>query len=147
MLFQSDELRYKLIDFLTHYEKNKLAVPAVIHGDTVFTNILQTKTGIKFIDMRGKQGNTCTIYGDKFYDYAKIYQSLIGYDYILNSIDIKYSYTSKFKSHFESLFTKKELKNIKIITCSLLYTMLPLHDVNTDKFKKYIELMYELINY
>jgi hypothetical protein len=36
--------------------------------------------------MRGKIGDTLTIYGDAFYDWAKLYQSLIGYDKILDLI-------------------------------------------------------------
>jgi len=144
--YQIDEFRFAFIQFFNHYEKNKLGIPSVIHGDTVFTNILQTKTGIKFIDMRGKQGNINTIYGDKFYDYAKIYQSIIGYDFILNNIEINYSYVNSLKNYFESLFTKEELTIIKWITSSLLYTLLPLHDEEEEKFIKYIKVMYELQN-
>ena len=42
--------------------------------------------------MRGKIANKATILGDKFYDYAKLYQSLIGYDFILNDKSISFSY-------------------------------------------------------
>ena len=35
--------------------------------------------------MRGKVGDKLTIYGDWLYDWAKIYQSIIGYDEILLS--------------------------------------------------------------
>lgn len=51
------------------------------------TNILINKLGkIKFIDMCGKIGDTLNIYGVVFYDWAKLYQSLIGYDKILDLI-------------------------------------------------------------
>jgi len=53
----------------------------IIHGDQVFTNIIiNNYDKIKFIDMRGKLGTELTICGDL----EKIYQSLIGYDEILN---------------------------------------------------------------
>ena len=75
---------------LKNYQDNKLGKIGIIHGDPVFTNIIiDNKNNIKFIDMRGKQGELITIYGDIYYDYAKIYQSLIGYDEILNDGNIK----------------------------------------------------------
>ena len=73
-----------IIKYLDEYEFNKLAKKSIIHGDFVFTNIIINNFGkIKLIDMRGRLGNQLTLYGDKLYDYAKIYQSLIGYDEIL----------------------------------------------------------------
>ena len=134
-----------ILDSLIKYETNKSGKLGVIHGDPVFPNILQTKHGLKFIDMRGKQGDNYTIFGDILYDHAKIYQSLIGYDFILNGIEINHLYVDKLKQHFESYFTSKEVNNIKIVTASLLFTLLPLHDDNKDKFTKYIKLIKNLI--
>ena len=73
----------------------KRGIKKVIHGDPVFTNILINQFGkIKLLDMRGKQGDEITIYGDWLYDWAKIYQSIIGYDEILLSkfIDDSFGY-------------------------------------------------------
>ena len=78
---------------LQDYEEKNKGRKKVIHGDTVFTNIIINNHGkIKFIDMRGKVGDKLTIYGDWLYDWAKIYQSIIGYDEILLSkvVDINY---------------------------------------------------------
>ena len=36
--------------------------------------------------MRGRLDNINTILGDSFYDYAKIFQSLVGYDEILPKV-------------------------------------------------------------
>jgi len=143
--YSLDESYHTILDSLTRYENNDAGKLGVIHGDPVFTNILQTKHGIKFIDMRGKQGDVCTIFGDAMYDYAKIYQSLIGYDYILNNTEINYLYTDNLKQYFESHFTPGEINDIKIITASLLFTLLPLHDEDKDKFNKYIKLIKSLI--
>ena len=33
--------------------------------------------------MRGKLNETYSLYGDEMYDWAKLYQSIIGYDFIL----------------------------------------------------------------
>ncbi len=36
-----------------------------------------------FIDPLGKLGGKCSTSGDQLYDYAKVYQSILGYDEIL----------------------------------------------------------------
>ena len=59
---------------LSEYIKNDKGQKSVIHGDTVMTNIIINNFGkIKLIDMRGQIGDILTIYGDRFYDYAKLY--------------------------------------------------------------------------
>lgn len=58
----------------------------VIHGDTTFSNIMldDEKIDPLLIDPRGYFGNT-EIYGDKDYDFAKLYYSIIGnYDQFNN---------------------------------------------------------------
>ena len=54
--------------------------------------------------MRGKINNELTILGDELYDWAKIYQSLIGYDEILIDKFISKSYKDKIINHFISSF-------------------------------------------
>lgn len=137
------KLLYKTINKKLSSYKN--AIPGVIHGDPVFTNILQTKQGIKFIDMRGKLGDELSILGDIYYDYAKVYQSLIGYDFILNDLEIDNVYISDFVTHFESYFTPKEVTHIKILTSSLLFTLLPLHNLTNKDTVKYFNLIENLL--
>ena len=70
-------------------ENNNNGFKTIIHGDPVFTNILiDNNNTIKFIDMRGKIGSKLSLYGDELYDWAKLYQSLIGYDEILQDKSI-----------------------------------------------------------
>jgi len=130
---------------LIEYETNKEGYLTIIHGDPVFTNILKTETGVKLIDMRGKVGDELTIFGDAYYDLAKIYQSLIGYDYILNNIEIDVPYTQKLIKHFESQFPEVNLNKIKLITASLLFSLLPLHEENKEQFSRYFKLIENLI--
>jgi len=130
---------------LQYYEKNNLGKKKVIHGDPVFTNIIINNYGkIKFIDMRGKLGDKLTIYGDWLYDWAKIYQSIIGYDEILLSkiIDTNYkeNIISIFKNYFIDKFSDKDFENLKIITKSLIFTLIPLH--NNEKCIKYYKLLF-----
>tara|TARA_B110001450_G_scaffold50029_1_gene46649 strand:+ start:15935 stop:17839 length:1905 start_codon:yes stop_codon:yes gene_type:complete len=129
---------------LQYYEKNNLGKKKVIHGDPVFTNIIINNYGkIKFIDMRGKLGDKLTIYGDWLYDWAKIYQSIIGYDEILLSKIIDTNYKENiiyiFKKYFIDKFSEKDFENLKIITKSLIFTLIPLH--SNEKCIKYYKLL------
>ena len=122
------------------------AVYSVIHGDPVFTNVLQTEQGLKFIDMKGKIGDELTIIGDTYYDLSKVYQSILGYDFILNDIELDNVYINEFKTAFESLFNKEGLRNLKIITASLFFTLMPLHTEDQDKFAKYFKIINTLLD-
>jgi thiamine kinase-like enzyme len=118
----------------------------VIHGDPVFTNVLQTEQGLKFIDMKGKIGDELTIIGDTYYDLAKVYQSILGYDFILNDIELDNVYMKSFKEYFEDSFEPSSLKIIKIITASLFFTLMPLHTEDQDKFAKYFKIINTLLD-
>jgi hypothetical protein len=149
--FEDSSRYYDLLNQqLSEYENKNLGKKSIIHGDPVFTNILINSYGkIKMIDVRGKLMNENTLYGDCFYDYAKIYQSLIGYDEILldKKVDKKYKneLIQVFEEYIGCKFGKDRMKWIEIITISLLFTLIPLHsDIN--KNKKYYELFIQIIN-
>lgn len=119
----------------------------LIHGDCVFSNIIVDNSGeLKFVDMRGVVGNVYTTYGMNLYDYAKIYQSLIGYDEIMMDKRMKISYKESLVLYFESLMTNQDLNDIKLITSSLLFSLIPLHN-ETEKFQKYITLGKKIISF
>jgi capsule biosynthesis phosphatase len=144
--FPNSEIIYNyLIDYFENYEKNKLGKINIIHGDPVFSNcILNYDNDIKLIDMRGKIGDTLTLYGDIFYDYAKIYQSLLGYDEVLLEKQISNDYKTKlikiFFNYIKKNYGEEYIIIIKNITNSLLFTLIPLH--NNTKCIEY----YNLIN-
>ena len=142
----SSELYQYLKNELTNYQNKNKGILGIIHGDPVFTNIMLDKyNSIKMIDIRGKLGDELSIYGDIFYDYAKIYQSLIGYDEILKEQSLTDDYKVLFINYFESYiietYNKDIIDFIKILTKSLLFSLLPLHD-NNQKCMMY----YQLIN-
>ena len=118
---------------LISYQQQGKGVLGMIHGDPVFTNVMLDKyNNIKMFDIRGKLGTRLSIYGDIFYDYAKVYQSLIGYDEIMKGVHLNEQYKKVFIEFFEQYiiqkFSLERLKLIKLITKSLLFTLLPLHD-------------------
>jgi len=70
----------------------------VIHGDFWFSNIIlkygdadavgnaetYNQNRYKLLDMRGMIDDILTLNGDIYYDYGKLYQSILGYDLVLN---------------------------------------------------------------
>jgi hypothetical protein len=50
--------------------------------------------------MKGQVDNVLTINGDMYYDYGKFYQSILGYDLILNGLELDYTYVNKMKQYF-----------------------------------------------
>jgi capsule biosynthesis phosphatase len=147
----SKEIFKKIDAKLVEYQNEQRGVTTVIHGDFVFSNIFLTGPNpvsrLKFIDMRGKLGAETSIYGDKFYDYAKMYQSLIGYDFILNDATPVFFYIKQNVAYFEELFIKQfgreQFEYLKYLTASLLFSLLPLH--NNKKCVDYYNLIEYLI--
>jgi capsule biosynthesis phosphatase len=137
-------VKNEIYNFLLKYESDNRGKFGLIHGDPVFTNILiDNKDNVKFIDMRGKIGDDRTIYGDIKYDWAKIYQSIIGYDSILMDKELNHYQIVKnkliFDNYIESKFDKNTLVDIKQITKSLILSLIPIH--NNEKCYKYYELI------
>ena len=140
----SNQIYNSIYGELEEYEKNNKGRISMIHGDPVMTNIIINNFGkIKFIDMRGKIGDDLAIYGDWLYDWAKLYQSLIGYDEYLQNKTISEQYKKQminaFKEYFFELYSEDNYDNLKLITKSLLFALIPLH--NNDKCFNYYQLI------
>ena len=148
---RSDDVYKELIGILQNYENSGIAQTGVIHGDCVLTNIMiDIERNIKFIDMRGQINNHNTIYGDVMYDWAKMYQSLIGYDEIQEHVSINTEYRTKllnlFENYIQDIFGNDTLYWIKQITKSLLFSLIPLHysPDNIEKCTKYYNLIFTI---
>lgn len=118
---------------------------AMIHGDPVFSNVILDEEGnIKMVDMRGAEGDELTVFGHELYDFAKVYQSLCGYDEILLDKRVTPSYRRSMKDAFEKRFDHDAMDKIKTITASLLLSLIPLHD-EAAKYQRYIDLALALL--
>lgn len=143
-----DKKYNNLIKTLEAYEES-IKSYCIIHGDPVFTNVfLCDNNNIKLIDPRGKIGNINTLYGDCFYDYAKIYQSIIGYDMIVYNKKLhlsteKIKILNYFESYFKEKYNKENFDILKNITKCLLLSLIPLHNKEAHK-KQFIELYKQL---
>jgi len=118
-----------------------------IHGDPVLTNVLITNgPSVKFIDMRGRQQDELTVYGDPNYDYAKVLQSLIGYDHILHGEKFNPCHSQEIQEYFWDLLRLKGVSchgAIKDICRTNVYSMLCLHEpANRPKFIEMLNHIY-----
>lgn len=132
-----DDMFSQITDDLEAYEREDRGMKvAVVHGDPVFTNILSLPTGeFRFIDMRGMQGSTMTLQGDATYDLGKIYQSLCGYDFILQDIEFTHrdeeteeELKKAFKQSLKELYPEVAYADVVLVATSLYASLIPLHD-------------------
>lgn len=117
-----------------------------IHGDPVFGNILVDGAQVKFIDMRGEWGGQLTQSGDPFYDWGKVFQSLIGYDAILLGRPV--TANKEAITWFDEFLCRdiqseaeqcKIKTRVRMIAAYLLFTLIPLHN-DEDKQQAYYRL-------
>ena len=135
---------------LSQYKRNTKGVKSIVHGDLVFSNIFfDLKKELKLIDPRGGQKNKFTIVGDLFYDFAKIYQSLTGYEHILSGKkNYKEKYYQNLKIKFEKFFKEKfsndQFEYLKYLTASLYISLIPLHD--KKNWRKFFQKARQILN-
>lgn len=134
----AEEIQTKCIDDLEYYIKTykNNNITGIIHGDLWFSNILlDYNNNIKLIDMKGKLYNKLTLNGDIYYDYGKLYQSILGYDSILYDDIIDNEYYQYIKTYFEDYIIKQglDINRLKIITFSLVIGTFKYIDINSKK--------------
>jgi len=99
-------------------------IVGIIHGDFWFSNIIiEYNDNYKFIDMKGQVDNILTLNGDIYYDYGKLYQSILGYDLILNNCPIDSEYISLTEKYFIDKCIQKNLniEYLKSVTLALIF--------------------------
>jgi len=137
---------------LRDYCSSRMNKAVIMHGDPVLTNIMFDRHGcIKLFDMRGKVGEACTLLGDRLYDYAKVYQSLLGYDHVLrgcNEHEYAHLVGTEIVQHFRksviSMFGTEGMADIATITSFLFYTLIPLHQTKQSLFLRQCRRMLSL---
>lgn len=140
--FESRKTLDLILEFFDNYCPKKLSM---IHGDPVFTNVIVTENNrIKLIDMRGCLGDIHTVYGDPLYDLSKVYQSLTGYDHILNGVEHRVD--DKLLAVFEKFVNTHydfDMTMVRQFTASHYFSLIPLH--NDEKCELYYQLARHLI--
>jgi len=143
-------IKERLSEYLND-EKFKKNICSVIHGDFWFSNILLTyKDEYKFIDMKGLINDSEAISGDKTYDYAKLLQSLYGFDSILYDKEIDYKYNNVFIEYFKEWLLENDpdidFINIATITATLIFGVFHAYtDLESNKKNKIVKIIKELL--
>jgi capsule biosynthesis phosphatase len=126
-------------EIITEFLETYTPTLGIIHGDPVLTNVIYQEEGdvpqLVFIDPMGVVGEKHTIYGDIMYDYAKVYQSLCGYDEVLEDRYVSFAYKQHmlevFKGCIVTIFPDDyaiRFEHIKTLTKYLILCLLPLHE-------------------
>jgi capsule biosynthesis phosphatase len=141
---ESERIHRALKAWFKRYRERDGAIIGVIHGDPVFSNVLMTADGrFKFIDMLGLLGDRLSIYGDVMYDYAKVYQSLLGYDEAMHQKYVSTTLTSLLRrqllDYVAAVYGSEYVPVVQVIAYSHIYTLLPLHD--SSKAGAYAQLI------
>jgi thiamine kinase-like enzyme len=125
------EVMHKCMSDLMQYAQSEgMKSVHFIHGDLWFSNILLTfQNTFQFIDMKGICWKTHTTGGDPLYDYAKLYQSFLGYDAVLNGwnepTESEYNYT--LRTYYEAKLRNLDVNmdSVRAITFALVLGSLP----------------------
>lgn len=116
-----------------------------IHGDPVFTNIFLGSPYCKFIDVRGEWDDVLTNSGDLFYDYAKILQSLYGYDYALHNEPILEPYLESLRNYYlDSIKSIVDVNQLKIKTKLLYISMIPFHSEDVNRCLRFSKILQQI---
>lgn len=118
-----------------YISSNKIKIVKYIHGDFWFSNmIFDFKNNLKTFDMRGKVSSVLTTNGDRLYDYAKFYQSILGYDCVLNDISLPENHQT-LRTYFENEIKKNGicLNDLMSVTFSLVIGTLHFIENNDTK--------------
>ena len=85
--------------------------------------------------MKGQVDGILSLNGDKYYDYGKMYQSILGYDLIINNCKIDNDYLSTMNKYFIDKCVKNNLniKFIQAVTMSFLFSNIYFIESNETK--------------
>ena len=128
--------------------KESITPSTVVHGDPWFSNTLLTiDNKIIFLDMKGDINGKLTTNGDALTDFGKIYQSLLGFDAIINNTYINESYMDELKNLFMNEMEKRNysIKDLYSVTACLISKTLSFLDVNISARTKIWNIVEDLV--
>jgi capsule biosynthesis phosphatase len=126
-------------------------IVSVIHGDCWFSNILLTyRDEFKLIDMKGLVNGVQSLGGDKLYDYAKILQSLAGFDAILYDKEMDAAYRRSFIVFFQAWLEENDpsvrFEHVQTVTACLVFGVFHAYaDMGAEKKGRIVQLVQDLL--
>ena len=133
--YNFDDADYIYDEIINNLSSNYNAkIVPIIHGDFWFSNIISTyNDDIILLDMRGQVYDYLTLNGDMYYDYGKLYQSILGYDLILNGDEFNIEYMKIIQDYFLKKCHENnlDLNYLRWVTKSLVFgTLYFLNDLD-----------------
>jgi len=132
-----DDAENILDNIIEEFNQNlNYKIVPIIHGDFWFSNIImEYNDEIKLLDMKGQVYNYLTLNGDMYYDYGKMYQSILGYDLIINNCNINKEYLKFLENYFLEKCNKinLDIKYLKCVTKSLIFGTFHSLNINVSK--------------
>ena len=130
-LYYPDPSRYN--DFFSSLQCGSLIVNEYTSIIQSFSNIIKTDH-YKVIDMKGQVESILTLNGDLYYDYGKLYQSISGYDLIVQGCTLDKEYIDIMETYFLSNCKKigLNLPYLKAVRDSLIFGTIPFLDSNKE---------------
>lgn len=115
------------------FDQHEPRLCGCIHGDYWLSNLLWSHSERKlyFIDMRGRLGDKPSIGGDRFYDYAKLLQSLVGFERLVQEgrweePAVCGEYAAMMAERFG--LSCEEMGSVRKITAFLVLGSVPFHE-------------------
>lgn len=136
------ELQSLCLTQLSEIVKVPFHIVPYIHGDFWFSNImLEFNKSIKCFDMKGQVDGMLTTGGDIYYDYGKLYQSLLGFDAAIYNDEIRSDYQNDLISYFIKKIQSQKLSLgiLKTITFSLIIGTF--HSIHSNDAKQRVWLL------
>jgi capsule biosynthesis phosphatase len=127
----------RCLESLERYIDGPISTVDYIHGDFWFSNIIFDFNGmLKAIDMKGQVDGVLTTSGDPIYDYGKLYQSILGYDCVLNGVSLPAN-NEELKEYFEAKVGRSGLKleSLRAVTFALVLGTLPFIETYEAKLR------------
>ena len=114
----------------TYINSDRCKIVPFIHGDFWFSNMMYTFEN-KFccFDMRGAIDTLQTTGGDPLYDYAKVLQSILGFDFYLYDIAMPKDYSMYLLSIFKKSLEKMNIEWLDVFMISLSLISGTLHAI------------------
>jgi tRNA A-37 threonylcarbamoyl transferase component Bud32 len=111
-------------------------ITGIIHGDFWFSNIImEYNDTFKLIDMKGQVDNILTLNGDMYYDYGKFFQSILGFDLIINKCDIDKEYLNNMKVYFLQKCQQKGLNVEYLLAVTKSLILGTFHSIENNDIK------------
>ena len=113
-----DDIRKNYIDKLIHRFN-----PNDYYFEDSKEILLTYDDELKFLDMKGQVNHILTTNGDIYYDFGKVYQSILGYDIVLHGHKLNDDFIGKMKKYFiqKCIDYNLDIEYLTIVTKSLLF--------------------------